>query len=411
MIILVIILSLLSPALVLLFTFKSTEINKSAYLPALMIGFSMAVVFYGYIPDQGADIIRHVRWLAYYRNIPIWKCFDAGHYSLTYTWDLWSWIIAQTNNENLLQASGAFIGYTLSSYIVFDTFRFIEGKNRKGLFLSFFILICMIAPNGVAIGIRNTNAFIICGFAFYMFFRKRINYLTTFILLMVGVLLHHAAALALIIWVLFPLFKKNKKVASIVSFFSCLSFELIYSRLLLPLVGGGQGGIAALFEDVVDNAYIAFEGRDLFRYTSLNSTVNKWAGIILVLLIILHNSKALKNADEQSSSSYSMMTDLHYLSIFIFVIALGLSITFALNGNRFIGLAGIVAIAPLSYSIEKKNLSFVFRTNEMLDLLLFMVSIAELLLHMYSLDYGTGSLISLLADGLLGVIWPIMVTT
>ena len=195
------------------------------------------------------------------------------------------------------------------------------------------------------------------------------------------------------------------------SFFSCLSFELIYSRLLLPLVGGGQGGIAALFEDVVDNAYIAFEGRDMFRYTSLNSTVNKWAGIILVLLIIIHNSKVLMNIDEQRSSSYSMMIDIHYLSIFIFVIALGLSITFTLNGNRFVGLAGIVAIAPLTYSIEKKDLTFGFRMKGILDSSLFLASIAVLLLHMYSLNYGTGSLVSLLMDGLVGVIWPIMVTT
>lgn len=403
----VLLISMLSPALVLLLTFKTNVIRKSSIVPAFMVGFSMAFVFYGYIPDQGADILRHIMWLESYRNIPLWKCFDAGHYTLTYTWDIWSWLIAQTNNDNLLQVSGAFVGYTISSYMVFDTFRCADGKSKKHIFLAFFVMICLLPPHGFAVGIRNSNAFLICGFGFYLFYRKRIGYIGTVVLLLLGVFLHHSASIAVILWLLFPVYKRNKKIATVAFFVGSLSFELVYTRFLAPILVSRSGGIGALFESVVESAYIAYEGRDLFKYVSLNSTVNKWAGIILVAFIILKNSISLKESDEDSSF-YGDMVELSSISFFFFIIALGLSITFALNGERFIYLSGFIALVPLSYSFARGGKLFEGRKNVIVDSGLMLASVAVLLLHMYSLDYGTGSLASLLMDGLIGIIWPMI---
>lgn len=97
---------------------------KRALASALLCGLAFSAAIYGYIPDDGNDIFRHMANLSFYEGIPLWGAFDImktdiSHISAVYIWDVWLWIIAQFDNPILLQSSGALVGYCIISYLIF----------------------------------------------------------------------------------------------------------------------------------------------------------------------------------------------------------------------------------------------------------------------------------------------------
>ena len=156
-----IILSIFSPLFGIIWGLLYYIWKRQPLLSAIVIGFSFAFAFLGYIPEINADINRHMSWIEYYRHIPFSKCFDAGHYKMTYIWDAWNWVIAHFSDSNFLKASGAFVGYTISSYLLFDLGKRLSIGNRNIIVL-FLTMICIIPGHQVVCGVRNCNAFLFC---------------------------------------------------------------------------------------------------------------------------------------------------------------------------------------------------------------------------------------------------------
>ena len=99
-------------------------------MSAVLAGIASSAFLYGYIADQGNDIYRHIQNLNYYVSIPFYKAFDAAFLKTVYVWDIWQWIIARLHNDNLMQSSGAFVGYSLIAYMIFDYGKR-SGSSRK----------------------------------------------------------------------------------------------------------------------------------------------------------------------------------------------------------------------------------------------------------------------------------------
>ena len=166
---------------------------KRALASALLCGLAFSAAIYGYIPDDGNDIFRHMANLSFYEGIPLWDAFDllktsTSHISTVYTWDLWLWIISSFHNEYLLQSSGAFVGYSLISYMVFS-----QAKHNNLLmkeWLPFYGMAILSFPIlEVAIGIRSANAFIICALACYLYYYQNRNKVIVCLLLLISLFL------------------------------------------------------------------------------------------------------------------------------------------------------------------------------------------------------------------------------
>ena len=152
-------------------------------------------MMYCYIPDSGNDIFRHFISMNSYKNIPLWQCFGNSTFqSGVFTWDLWLWVIARFNNMQLLQASGAFVAYTVLTWMIFDYACFNCLKMKQWI-TTLLIGVTIVPILDIGIGIRYANAFIIAGYAFYRHYIKNIGIIQTICGLLAAVFLHHAMIL------------------------------------------------------------------------------------------------------------------------------------------------------------------------------------------------------------------------
>ena len=65
---------------------------KRPLLAAVLCGIAFSATLYGYIPDGGNDIFRHMEKLSLYSNLPFYDVFDLIRNNTTtvssvYTWD------------------------------------------------------------------------------------------------------------------------------------------------------------------------------------------------------------------------------------------------------------------------------------------------------------------------------------
>ena len=183
-------------------------------MSAVLAGIASSAFLYGYIADQGNDIYRHIQNLNYYVGIPLYKAFDAAFLKTVYIWDIWQWIIAHLYNDNLMQSSGAFVGYSLIAYMIFDYGKRSE-SSRKNINITFLIAFLTVSPLSLAIGIRSGNALVFCAFAIYLYFVQNRNYWVTAMLIALSILLHHLMIVVLALWLAYAGFKKKPVIGAI----------------------------------------------------------------------------------------------------------------------------------------------------------------------------------------------------
>ena len=205
---------------------------------AILAGLASSAFLYGYIADQGNDIYRHIQNLNYYADIPFHKAFDAAFLKTVYVWDVWQWIIAHLHNGYLMQSSGAFVGYSLIAYMIFD-----YGKRnkctRKNINIVFIIAFLTVSPLSLAIGIRSGNALVFCAFAIYLHFVQNRNYWVTAVLIALSIFLHHSMIVPLALWLAFAVFRKKSVIGAILVAVMMFSFTN-YEQYISMFMGGGS---------------------------------------------------------------------------------------------------------------------------------------------------------------------------
>lgn len=365
--------------------------SRNVSAAALIFGVSFAALLYGYAADIDNDIYRHILNLNLYRNIPLWKAFDAGRLTTVYTWDIWSWVLARTTNAFLLQASGALVGYTLIASCV------LHYANRKNLDIkqySLMLLLCIsiVSPLDIAIGIRNANAFIICFYALYSFYVKKTGYIRCVIAFAIAIFLHHAAVLLLIVWLIMPLYKKNRivvGVTTVVVLFTFTNYGDYMSRFM-----GGKSIVADLLADTM---YSAFSYQSIVA-TSFHSLFTRYFQMLFTaaLLIRGYTRKDFEEGDGREQEVDSLWD----IAVLVFIIGVCLVFLLGSNGNRYFIFASLVAFIPFMNKIEDGYL----RLNKMflLDFLILGCSLGHIALYLYNMAWGTGDIKSLLLSSLIG---------
>lgn len=375
---------------------------KKTLASALLCGLAFSAAMYGYIPDDGNDIFRHMANLSSYKGISLWDAFDImktdiSHISAVYTWDIWLWIIAQVDNPTLLQSSGAFVGYFLISYLIF--FQAKRNRLSMGQWLPvYFIALVSFPPLEIAIGIRSACAFLLCVLAICSYYTKQIKKVTVAFLMGIAVFLHHAALIFLVLWGMSLLFFKHKKIVMVCVVLCMIAFNNFQSYL--SFFSGGT----TVFSDLLGNtmysaaAYQEESFNDSFH--ALVSLALRWGYSGFLLIIIRRGFNRQEKIKSQEKASYQLLN----LALVIFVVASTLLVIIGNNGLRYLGAVDILCCLSLMDILGINNISMWFKNGKLglWKLFLLMGAVMQGSLYLYDMSWGTASLPSFFISSLLG---------
>lgn len=375
---------------------------------AILFGLASAACFYNYIPDSGNDSIRHMMNLHFYEEIPVWKCFDAGHYSQTYLWDLWSWIVAQFRLPYLLPATAAFIGYTITAYLVLDYCKQINASRNNSI-IAMLLTALTTSPVGIVVGIRNANAFLICMLGMYLCGVKHKSKIVGVTLMLCGVLIHHSALLVLAMWVIFPFFKKSQKVCGLAVATAILSLTTI-SNYILKNVAGSNWILSMIVEAF--NGVSAYQAENSYNVAVAANTKYKVESFISIGMIVLMLFRSVMSVKKTSALSLKETDEMNaYITVkqlsFLFtIVTVSLMVVLLINGGRYSGIASEMAFLAMIYSYQR--IPFLPKKNGILLLIdtAILAGIAmNVILSVYTLSWGSGSFESLLGGLIGGVLY------
>lgn len=408
------IVALIMPILSLLTTSLYYLQFQQSIRSAILYGFAAAATFYNYVPDIGNDSVRHMYNLIYYMVIPIWKCFDAGYYTQTYVWDFWCWIVAQFELPYLLPATGAFLGYALTAYMVLDYCNLIRAVNRTriiALVLAFF----MSSPVGIAVGIRNSNAFLICILGMYLCEIKNKPRYIGLILMIVGILIHHSALLILLMWIIYPIFKKNPKKTGII-IFSILLLLTEISNFGIKIFSG----VSWISEIILDTfkGVTAYQIDNSYNRAVLESLKFKVDSIISICILVMMFTRCKLGIKSKNNIYYETIDKRFYYSTIrlaelFFIVTGALMIVLLINGGRYAVIAQNMAFLSMIFTYQitpfmpyGKNMMIIL----FLDVAIFVIILISMFLSIYTLTWGNASGVSIVGGMLGGILYSIITT-
>lgn len=380
-------------------TIQKFSARKNVKECAVLIGLSFSAMLYGYIADAENDIYRHFENLFFYEDISFFQCFNANVeiYNTLFIWDIWQWIIAQFNNPYLLQASGALVGYTLLSYLVFDYSK-CRGLSTETWITAFIILLLITSPLSFSIGIRGRNAYIICSLAFYLFFIRKKSYSLCLIILFIAFFLHHSVIIVIVFWLTYTFFSKNPLLFILGLIFVMISFNNYESYIGYFFSGVNMSLMEKEFEKTVV-AYIDMKNNSL--HYIISSTILRLFTICFFARglgfgdykELLHHPFKMRNENLHDSLSFFS----HSLLFFVFLIISQLSY----NGERYISV--LVPMISISFMNSIEIRPFLKTRNIFfLDISLLFLTFLIFIINLYDLNWGTASLFSLMVSSFTG---------
>lgn len=366
-------------------------------ISALFAGIASSAFIYGYESDQGNDIVRHMSNLQYYKNLSLMDSIGAGFLPMTYVWDIWQWFIAQLNNEFLMQASGAFVGYSLIAYMIFDYGKLYK-HTWRAISTTFIISFLAVSPLSLAIGVRSGNALVFCAFAMYFYFVHGKNWLFTLVLIAMSVFLHHSMVVVLALWFGFIFIRKHPIYGSIFTILILLSFTNYESYISMFM---GEQSIFANMGASLQKSAAAYTGERLSSLHHIVYVVLQTSMVVLLFvrgggreLFITHNSSEIFR--KHTTYYHINQFQLYYIvSVFCFLFLL------AFNGNRFFLISLVLSFLPFLTTLDI-NVFLGRNRFWFLDFLMVVILAGTDLLVCYDLNAGTGSLASFFKSGFFG---------
>lgn len=402
MIIFIALIAMTVPVLGFVLTLAYFNQYKKTLASALLCGLAFSAAIYGYIPDDGNDIFRHMSNLSLYEGIPLWGAFDImktaiSHISAVYIWDVWLWIIAQFDNPTLLQSSGALVGYCIISYLIFSQAK--KNGLSMGQWLPvYFIALVSFPPLEIVIGIRSACAFLLCVLAIYSYYTKQIKKVTVAFLMGIAVFLHHAALIFLVLWGMTPLFFKHKKIVMVCVILCMIAFNNFQSYL--SFFSGGTTVFSNLLGNTMYSATAYQEESFNDSFHALVSLALRWGYSGFLLIIIRRGFNQQEKIKNQETASYQLLN----IALFIFVVASTLLAIIGNNGLRYLGAVDILCCLSLMGVLEINNISMWLKNGKLglWQLFLLIGAVMQGSLYLYDMSWGTASLSSLFISSLLG---------
>ncbi len=384
------------------------DVRKSPVVSSFVVGLSLACAFYGLQLSSASDIFRHMAFLQAYARVDFFHCFDAGHYSMLYVWDIWCWLISRLNSPYLLQCSAAFVGYSLIAYIAFD-YSARRDVSRSIAAIALLFGVCSIPFAEVFIGIRSTIALILCALAAYRRFVCGDNIYISILICAAAAMIHQVSLLAsILICVARPL-ARSPRIGLTICFLVAFLAANICSYLL-PSIDGSSNPLL----DYLSGAFRSFlgysGGNDWTRMqsSSLNTRINTLFTFLWIVLLFV-NVYVSRRASLQSpyigvALSLSVVDALVLAGS---VIMVGLSLVLDVNGTRLVAFVFSLGLVPL---IDRMKVLPASSNKSMfiLDALCWTVVAGLFALHSYSLYYGCQdfpAFLTTLALGAVGSLW------
>lgn len=350
--------------------------KKNSLFYSLLIGLTLGIIAYYFIPPQNYDLYRH--HLITYKYIG--KNWDYFIFSLK-TIDaeflplIISYIISWSNNVNLLQLIVVTTGYTIIFYIMHDYKK--ENNLNSIIFLTIvmFTFFGFNALNFIS-GLWNYIAIIIFALALYFDYIKQYNKTLCFVLYLITLLLHNSMFFPLAIVLIYKCFKNKLNIKSfIITILIC-----IFPTTILSIINSVVN--IEIFK-TIEQLYNTYLIKNEYMYNFYGGSVlfieiSK----LLVILICIFMQK--------EKNKYSGISGLIILMSICIVLMLPQSIVMI----RFIMLIQFIGIIPLTNNLKK-----ITRTKLIL-LWIMIILLGFYILYFYKLfvnqNFGT-----LFSDGLI----------
>lgn len=368
--------------------------SRKSIISAILCGLAFSAAFYGYIPDEENDIYRHMESLIFYQNIHIYDCFNQlqdFHLSTIYFWDIYMWIVAQLGNPYLLQAGGAFLGYSLISFMIFDLAK----RNRisfKNWLFTYLIGLSSFPFLEITVGIRSANAFIFSVLALYLYYIRHKRIALAVLPFVAAIFFHHGVIILLGIWLLLPFFYRFKTV-SLFFFIILLIVFYQYQSTFYAFLGSTSN-------DFVQNTvYTSSTYSQLDFNNSFHALVSTaWRILYSIIFVFIVSRSLLENDDP----IYPIINKkIFKFAIILIVISIGLMFVLGNNGLRYMGVVNLLCCILLEYNRfcfwGRKSWNIKVKSTA-----LFMGSLGCYALYLYDMSWGTGSLTSFLQSLVMG---------
>ena len=415
MFILLILWALCAPALSIIFSTIYYLKRRVPWRAAILIGLAYGATFYNYLPDSGNDSWRHMALLENYRGIPIWQCLDAGHYSQLYVWDLWNWVIAQLHLPFLLQASGACLGFTMVAYLVFDYCK-TSSASARTVVSALALTLMSTNPMGFAIGIRSSCAYMICILAIYQSEIHHLHRAKALLLMALGILIHHSAALIAFVWLFLPLVKKKPIVTTV-----CIACMILGITSVLNAISAifPEGNIiSGILQDASYSISVYRQESDynVMMSTSLKSYVELGCSLLYIAGLIFRSNQLFPifgrvSAPNQVFAEKAQVCQMKNAASLYLVVALLMMSVLTLNGSRYFMIPEMLAVIPLIASFQERPFGVVNRRDVLqigTEVCVLGGSVLHLMLNLYSMSWGDASFDSLLGGALSGVLYALI---
>lgn len=214
--------------------------SKKTVLCALLMGMAMASICLGLqhvaegTASQG-DISRYATYVDIYHGISFDEAFSLrgdpfDNYPLT---TVWFWLVSQSEFAYSLQASAAFINYSIVFYFLFDYSKNEDFSSGQTILGAVFIF-CVFPFFYSVSALRSTVALLLCMLAVYFDLRKTQHRVITLVLYLGPCLIHSTAYLVVIVRILYQVLKKSPYflfVGGLISVPTVLALSAVFSSL------------------------------------------------------------------------------------------------------------------------------------------------------------------------------------
>ncbi len=341
--------------------FAGNPSRKMAASCAFGIAVSMALITSGIEYRHPVDVTRWMAECQFYTGkdfLSVLSSSNADHDSLI-VWNVWCWLVGNSGNLALLQVSGSFVGFGLTSWVVMDACA--RERTDTVAFIALFIFVVLaVHMQAIVAYMRSTLGCILCATAFYI----RRSYgvkdsILSLLLILLACGIHTSMVVAFALFILQPFIAKNPKSGALICALALAAVAsaatfLITSHVLdgLPLVG-----------DAIRKASVYTEGTGWDQQQAKDSLAVAGHVLSMILLGMLLLRTFLTSQDDYRFPVMLVM------SFCVFA----MEATLVNVGNRLIYIPLLIGSTLCLNNEERKALSKQ-RWPLLLDLCLFVVA-------------------------------------
>ena len=210
--------------------------NKRGVLYSLLLGTTIGIISYHFIPKVGYDLLRHHQIVYYLTGKSIGEVFRLSNLlDLEVIPILYSYLISFTNNINLLQFFVVSIGYSIILFMLYDYRKRSKTDNITFLAIMVYVLFSFQHLYFFS-GLYCYIAIIIFSLAVYMEYVIGMKKQICFVLYILSLLIHTSIVLPFLILIIYKLFGNKLNIKSILITVSIFLSTYIILNVLNNLI-------------------------------------------------------------------------------------------------------------------------------------------------------------------------------